>query len=245
FFKILHSFMGSKQTEVPTPEPDFDAPWRPVTWSEDTKGQMLNTVKNFQLRAADVTELKILLHGPIGAGKSTFVNSINSVLQGRNTSIALADSTAGPSQSFTLKLKHYRLKKNEPGSFYPFVLSDIMGLEPEDSRGVHTEDMIKILQGHINDGYAFNPLSPIAETDPKYMSNPGLKDRVHCLVSVLPADKISLIPDEAIKKMRDVRKKASELGIPQVVIMPMVDKACPLAKQDLSKIYNSKKIKEK
>ncbi|XP_053332770.1 interferon-induced protein 44-like [Clarias gariepinus] len=91
----------------------------------------------------------------------------------------------------------------------------------------------------------FNPLNPIAETDPNYISNPGLKDRVHCLVSVLPADRISLIPDEAIQKMRDVRKKASDLGIPQVVILPMVDKACPLVNKTLRKIYESKKVKEK
>ncbi|KAM9454567.1 interferon-induced protein 44-like isoform 2-T7 [Clarias gariepinus] len=238
-------FQKAFSFEVPTPDPEFDAPWRTVTWSEGNRRQMLNTVKNFRPGTTEVSELKILLHGPIGAGKSTFVNSINTVLQGRNIAIALADSSAGPSQSFTLKLKNHRLKKNEPGSFYPFVFSDMMGLEPEDSKGVQTEDMIKILQGHIKDGYTFNPLNPIAETDPNYISNPGLKDRVHCLVSVLPADRISLIPDEAIQKMRDVRKKASDLGIPQVVILPMVDKACPLVNKTLRKIYESKKIKEK
>lgn len=33
--------------------------------------------------------------------------------------------------------------------------------------------------------------------------------------------------------------------IPQVIIMTMVDRACPLVMMDLSKIYTSRKIKEK
>ncbi|MCI4393456.1 hypothetical protein PGIGA_G00157700 [Pangasianodon gigas] len=112
---------------------------------------MLRKLKDFQPGTAEVHELKILLHGPIGAGKSSLINSINTVLQGYNTAGALAASSAG--QSFTLKLKFHKLKKGGPGTFYPFVFADIMGLEPEESNGVQTEDMIKILQGRIKDGY--------------------------------------------------------------------------------------------
>ncbi|XP_036413176.1 interferon-induced protein 44-like [Colossoma macropomum] len=141
--------------------------------------------------------------------------------------------------------KIHRLKKDGPGSYYPFVFSDIMGLEPGTSEGVHTDDIISILEGHVRNGYTFNPVCPLDKKKQYYNSNPGLKDKVHCLVSVLPADKISIISDEVIVKMKTVRERARNLDIPQVVIMPMVDTACPLVHEDLKKIYTSKKIKEK
>ncbi|KAF4074845.1 hypothetical protein AMELA_G00228080 [Ameiurus melas] len=241
--KAMKGLINPSQSPAPGPNPELDKPWREVTWSGEGKSQMMRKLKDFQPGTAEVRELKILLHGPVGAGKSSFINSVNTVLQGYNTTGALAASAAG--KSFTVEFKYHRLKKDKPGSFYPFVFTDIMGLEAEDSNGVQTEDIINILQGHVKGGYAFNPFKPIDKDDPRYISNPGLKDKVHCLVSVLQADRISLITDDVIKKMRAVREKARDLGIPQVVVMTLVDRACPLVQEDLSKIYISRKIKEK
>ncbi|KAL0178036.1 hypothetical protein M9458_026930, partial [Cirrhinus mrigala] len=56
----------------------------------------------------------------------------------------------------------------------------------------------------------FNPLQPIAEDDPKYIKNPGLKDRIHCLVAVLPATTFSMM-DHVIDQMKAVREKARDL----------------------------------
>ncbi|KAM9455075.1 interferon-induced protein 44-like [Clarias gariepinus] len=228
----------------PAPNPELEHPWRPVTWSEDNKDQMLRKVKDFQPGTAEVSELKILLYGPIGTGKSSLINSINTVLQGHNTVTALANSVHGQSHSFTLKFKTHRLKNAGPGSFYPFVFIDIMGLE-DGSNGIQTNDINKILQGHVKDSYIFNPLKMIDKEDPNYIKHPDLKDRVHCLVSVLPADKISMMSDKVMQKMRDVRQKANDLGIPQVVVMPRVDISCPLVSRNPRKIYTSKKVKEK
>lgn len=50
-----------------------------------------------------------------------------------------------------VQLKIHRVKKD--GTFYPFAFTDIMGLELDKSRSVQTEDIIKILLGHIKDGY--------------------------------------------------------------------------------------------
>ncbi|KAK1802758.1 hypothetical protein P4O66_021292 [Electrophorus voltai] len=91
----------------------------------------------------------------------------------------------------------------------------------------------------------FNPIHPISTEDIDYKHDPSLTDRIHCLLSVLPADNISLISEEVIQKMKTVRGKARDLGIPQIAIMTMVDKACPLVQNDLEKVYISKRIKEK
>ncbi|XP_066517478.1 interferon-induced protein 44-like [Hoplias malabaricus] len=223
--------------------PEFQNPWREVTWSDANKKQILCKLKNFKLMTSEVTSLKILLHGPVGTGKSSFINSINTALQGHLSTIALASSTAG--KSFTKKFTIYKLKKDGPGSFYPFVFSDVMGLEQRVSDGLHTEDIISILEGHVKNGYMFNPVCPITKESEHYNINPMLNDRFHCLVSVLPADTISLISNDVIQKMRTVREKARNLDIPQVVIIPMVDKACQQVSNDIKKIYTSRKIKEK
>ncbi|KAL7852855.1 hypothetical protein SRHO_G00186400 [Serrasalmus rhombeus] len=177
-------FKSYKTVPPAAPLPELDTPWRPVEWSEDNKTKMLRKLKEFQLSTPDINQLRILLHGPIGAGKSSFINSVNTVLQGRNTTAALANSAADvESHSFTVKFKYHRLKKDGPGSFYPFVFTDIMGLEQ--SMGVCTDGIKNILDGHIKNGYTFNPVGPIEKDNQYYNSSPSLKDRVHCLVSVL------------------------------------------------------------
>lgn len=60
----------------------------------------------------------------------------------------------------------------------------------------------------------FNPVSPLSEGDGCYNSSPALNDKVHCLVSVVPADKIPMwsATEGVIVKMKEVRKAASDLG---------------------------------
>lgn len=50
----------------------------------------------------DVKNLRILLHGPVGAGKSSFINSVQSALRDRVAISAQTDATSG--SSFTRKV---------------------------------------------------------------------------------------------------------------------------------------------
>ncbi|CAM4502687.1 unnamed protein product [Leuciscus chuanchicus] len=143
--------------------------------------------------------------------------------------------------------KTYYIRNGQ--SVLPFVLTDTMGLESEDGHGVHPDDVVKAMEGCIKERYKFNPDSPVSPQDEGYRSHPSLQDQTYCLVYVLPADKISLTvnndDDEVIKQIKYIKNKANELEIPQVVIMTRADEACPLVKNDIRKIYTSKKIKKK
>ncbi|KAL1277111.1 hypothetical protein QQF64_023784 [Cirrhinus molitorella] len=232
---------------TPPPSPEFHRPWRPLDWNED-KQKLLTAVNNFKPRNPKVDPLRILLHGPQGAGKSSFFNSVYNVLQGRITTRALAHAVEADG-SFTLMSKTYKVKKDWPDSNYPFNFTDIAGMHKADG-GIQVDDIKKLLNGHINSGYNFNPLKSITEDDPKYNKDPTLKDRIHCLVAVLPANTVSLMDDKKIdeniiRQMRKVREEARDLGIPQVIILTKIDESCQLVKDDLTKVYTSKKIKKK
>lgn len=63
---------------------------------------MLESVKSYKPQNKQVTHLRILLHGPVGAGKSSFINSVDSVFKDRVTGRVPTDAISG--SSFTEKV---------------------------------------------------------------------------------------------------------------------------------------------
>ncbi|KAL7852988.1 hypothetical protein SRHO_G00187730 [Serrasalmus rhombeus] len=204
------------------------------------KTELLNDLVDFK-PSSEV--LRILLYGPIGAGKSCFINSVQRVLLGRNFIGVLENSTC-IGKSFSVSMKTYKLKK-QGEEYYPFEFIDTMGFEPKESKGIEAKDIKKILQGHILDGYTFNPGKAIPDDDQKYNKNPSLCDKVHCVVCILPADSVTRMDNSIFDKLGTIRKKATELEIPQVIILTKVDTVCEVINNDVTKMYWSRKIQEK
>ncbi|KAL6102783.1 uncharacterized protein ACO6RY_02323 [Pungitius sinensis] len=229
----------SKPAHAPAPDP-LIAEWRKILWG--SKKEDLQFVKDYQPYNKEVKELRVLLYGSTGSGKSSFINSVDTVLQGRIALRAQADAVSA--KSFTIKRQTYKIKKGGPETFYPFVFTDIMGLEKFDQQGVRVEDMKLDIKGHIKDGYKFNPYSEISEDDPNYNKSPTLEDKAHVLVCVIDASSSSILDDESKIKMRLVRTAARDLGIPQLVVLTKIDEACKEVQSDVKNVYKSKYIKE-
>ncbi|XP_056591653.1 interferon-induced protein 44-like [Triplophysa dalaica] len=237
----------SEEPEYSAPKPaepvqkqELDKPWR--SFKSDNISELKRSLEEFTPSDPNVKDIKILVAGQIGAGKSSFINSINNAFRGRITSSALVNSSSGGSTSFTTKLKGHRIRSGKVA--LPFVFRDIMGLEPDALAGSQTEDIVKAVFGYVKDGYEFKK-NPLTHEDQQFTSDPSLSDQAFCLVYVIAADTIQFTDDKLIDKLKVIRQRISERGIPQVIVMTKVDEACQLVKKDLRKIYYSKKIKEK
>ncbi|KAL0977772.1 hypothetical protein UPYG_G00161000 [Umbra pygmaea] len=234
--------MGNSQSTPPPPEEaEFDKAWREISWSKNDKDTMVDELKNIKLFDPEVGQLRCLLLGQVGAGKSSFINSVKNVFEGRNVHGALV--AAGCGTTFTKIYKTHYIRNGT--SRLPFAFNDVMGLEAGDGHGAHPDDIINALKGHLPEGFKFNPSSALTDESEEYNKNPSLSDKVHCLVYVIPADKVSIMSQDVINKMKSIRDKASQLEIPQVIVMTMPDKACNLVGRDLKKMYTSKAIKQK
>lgn len=81
--------------------------------------KFLSTLRAYRPYADLVSEVRILLVGPVGSGKSSFVNSVKSSFQGRLTRQAIVGSDES---SITKQYKVYSIKDEKSKETLPFML---------------------------------------------------------------------------------------------------------------------------
>ncbi|KAM9347450.1 interferon-induced protein 44-like [Symphorus nematophorus] len=233
-----------RRSPTPPPSPTLREPWRDVRWGD--KQRTLQHVQEYTPESEDIHHLRILLYGPVGVGKSSFINSVSSVMRGRICQPALANAAVNESGSFTKKYETHKIRKGtgNPRTHFPFVFNDVMGLEANSGRGLRAEDIKLAMRGHVRDGYKFNPASSLSHGDPGYNPNPSPDDKVHVLVCVLSANSPA-INESVLQKMADIREAASELGIPQMAMITNIDGACGETEKNLRNVYKSKHLQKK
>ncbi|KAA0722599.1 Interferon-induced protein 44 [Triplophysa tibetana] len=232
--------MGQKKSTYQKAPEEFEKPWRDIDFGQ--KAVLLKRLKEFTLSHPDIDHIGILVAGPVGAGKSSFINSVTNVFEGRITNSAQVNSSA-TGHSFTERYNTCRIRCG--GANLPFVLRDVMGLEPENFKGASIEDIVNAALGHIKEKYKFDPKDPLSFEKEHFNTNPTLSEKALCLVYIIDASTIDFTNDKLIEKLRAIRLKLREKGIPQVIVMTKVDEACPLVKKDLKKVYSSTKIEDK
>lgn len=219
-------------------------PWRDIDWgkNETIKKELME----YKPDNAEVQHLRFLVYGWVGAGKSSFINSVATTLFGRMAIPAEVNASEAAESSFTVEYKTYKIKNTQGSTkgYFPFVFNDIMGLESDKNVGARPEDIKLAMKGHIKHGYKFNPVSPISENDPHYNSKPRLDDKAHVLVCLLDVNSPEIDP-LVIQKMKEVREAARDLGIPQIAVATHIDELCEDIEKDLTNVYKSKSLKKK
>ncbi|XP_014855102.1 PREDICTED: interferon-induced protein 44-like isoform X1 [Poecilia mexicana] len=223
--------------------PSFlEKPWLPIDWEDrETDLQFINDYRP----KGSHRQLRILLHGPVGAGKSSFINSVFSALEGRICHKATACNII--QNSFTKKYITYKIKRGDQETAYPFVLNDMTGLSNISwkHRRVHEKDMKMAMMGHIKDEYKFHPQSALSETDPFFNRNPTINDKAHILVTVFDANTINQLDQNIAETIQEIRDEATELGIPHVAILSKIDEACPEIREDIKNVCHSRTLQQK
>lgn len=142
--------MGLSESKPATPvhNPELDKPWRNFIWEQ--KDALKKHLIEFTPSHPDVKQIQILVVGQIGAGKSSFINSVNSVFQQKIRINAPVDASGG-SKSHTKELKGYHIKGENKA--LPYIFRDIMGLEAGRLDGSDPDDIVKAVLGFLKDGF--------------------------------------------------------------------------------------------
>ncbi|XP_055362622.1 interferon-induced protein 44-like [Betta splendens] len=232
------SWMLGKQvgsSEPPPPPPLFEEPWRKIKWTE--RPAALQYVNNYT-PFAEAQQLRILLHGAAGSGKSSFIDSVQSTLRGRMCVEALVDNHS--EYCFTKQVRGLQNLQDPARTsrrLLPFRL--------QRRHGPQRRHIKLCLRGRVKDSYRFNPESKLCQGDRFHNEAPADNDKVHVLVCVIAANTPPSLSDAVKRKIRDIRLEASGLGIPQVAVLTKVDEACPEVQRDLRNVYRSRRLKKK
>ncbi|KAJ7332564.1 hypothetical protein JRQ81_014744 [Phrynocephalus forsythii] len=217
----------------------MEIPWRKVDWTPGTRNKLMNQIASYKPPLNSVQKIRVLFLGPVGAGKSSFFNSVNSVFRGYVTSQAIAGSDSG---SVTLQYRTYQVKNGSNGKPLPIIFCDTMGLEEKQGTGLHVDEVTNLLRGHVPDKYYFNPSVAMQPETLDYIKCPSLKDQIHCVVFVIDGSKVEILPEKLEGKLREIRQKINKLGVPQLVIVTKVDEVCSSLKEEFSDVYRSQAV---
>ncbi|XP_076976628.1 interferon-induced protein 44 [Tamandua tetradactyla] len=216
---------------------------RKIKGANMLRESLFSAVRTYKPHGNLVPQVRILLLGPIGAGKSSFFNSVKSVFRGYVTNQALVglgfDTTRVSEQYRT-----YSIKDGKDGNSLPFVLCDAMGLG-EKEEGLCMEDIPYVLQGHVPDRYRFNSKKPITPSHPDYIDSPLLKDRIHCVAFVFNATSFASLSYEMVANIKRIKKELVKHGVVHVALLTQVDGIDLITKGDFIDIYRCLPVKLK
>lgn len=217
------------------------APWRSVEWTKEERSSLLDRLSTYIPGSQDVPQARVLLLGPVGAGKSSFISSALSLFDGRVTTRAMVGCNAV--SSFTKKLQSFPLRAQDSGEgrSTALVLYDMMGFGNVVTNGPTLHDMLSVIRGHAPEGYEFRADQALSSDTEGYIKCPSLREQMHCVAFVLDASKVCYgsYSKAITDTLQELRLNISDMGLHQVVLLTHIDQICPATAEDTSEVYKS------
>ncbi|XP_046567357.1 interferon-induced protein 44-like [Haliotis rubra] len=218
------------------PSASIDGAWR--KFGQVNREMLLSYIERFTPpEDSKAKAVNVLLLGAVGAGKSSFFNSINSVFQGEITGLARSGSA---DRSLTTTYRRYRVRSNVTGGTLKMRFCDTRGMECEG--GLDLVDLIAVIEGHVPDRFRFNPTAPIDSDCTGYNSSPSPDDKIHCIAFVIDGTTVDVFPEKILHSIKSLQQRINTKGIPQVVILTKADKVCIEVQEDVNKMFHSAAI---
>ncbi|XP_062590728.1 interferon-induced protein 44-like [Saccostrea cucullata] len=218
-----------------------DGPFVEEAWRESPEWNLQacqelkeNIIRHEPFEEANVPESNILLVGQVDAGKSSFLNTINSIFKGKISSRSCSGSTEN---SLTKSFGKFHIRDPTSKKRLKFSICDTRGIEVELS--IKDEDIGFTLDGNLPNHYTFNPFEKASTKVPGFVKDPTLKDRMHVVVFVIDGSTLDVLPEIIIKKLKYIKALAEDRGIPQLVFLTKMDKICEHVKKDISNMFTS------
>uniref|UniRef100_A0A3Q1LGN2 Interferon induced protein 44 n=1 Tax=Bos taurus TaxID=9913 RepID=A0A3Q1LGN2_BOVIN len=202
---------------------------RKMSGLTELKESLLCAIRNYIPYGGLVHKVRILLLGPVGAGKSSFFNSVRSIFRGHVTNQALVDLKClllinFITHSIHFNLQTYFIKDGKDNNTLPFILCDTMGLSEKE--GLDMDDIPYILEGIGN-----------------HTVCPLLKDRIHCVAFVFSANSVGQLSHEMVEKIKRIRRELIKSDVVHVVLLTHVDTLDLITKGDLIDVYKCVPVK--
>ncbi|WAR31593.1 IFI44-like protein [Mya arenaria] len=211
----------SRTTSVSVGTDDKEpSPWgQQQEFNEELKQELLQEIASLKpCPELELKDYRVLLVGPVGAGKSSFVNTVYSAFKGR---IVQRAACGEQGHSFTKCTFPVPTKKN--GSLH-IRLCDTRGLEPD--LGINIKDFMRSLPSLL------------------FSKKPSLADKVHCVVFVIDASTLDTLTSAVVNKMKEFVELAARDNIKQAMLITKVDVIDYYVKESPLHALNSKKVED-
>lgn len=257
-------FLEEKSTVSPSQhslsEP-LPIPWRDNgMFTEVEKNQLLQNI-NVLVPPPECNDINLLVTGYVGSGKSSLVNTFSTVLRNNGYLSCLSPLLINVHHKYPSPIFHGITIQNIPGTKrirvydyhgnIPRPKSDLH--KKENRHQAYVEDLKKVIDGHIIEGYEFKEDHEIKENSGFYRNYPTLSDKMHCVLFVVRANDL----DEQRFGANDIDEKTyfsvlhsmqqylRNKNIPVRLVLSQVDKLDKCVSGDLTKIFVSGHVNEK
>ncbi|XP_060589019.1 interferon-induced protein 44-like [Ruditapes philippinarum] len=194
-----------------------------------------NLIDMKPLHGLNIKQYNILLVGPTGAGKSSFINTLSTVFTGKFEKIAPARDG---SIYITSKVRPYPII-TENKEKLNLRIYDIRGFE--EGRG-YGKELELLLDGRLPQNYQFP--DEVGSNVIDEVKDPSLNEKIHLVCMVEAESCFDSYTPKILEHIEDIKKTISTKGLPLVVIATKLEMRCTHISKNVDHLFKCSKAKE-